>query len=254
MSADVVGSPFASQRAAVLVPCAKRVRAVINGRTVVDTLRAMLLLERGRRPAYYFLRADVRAERLEPGKRGAHSATLGEACFWNLTVAGRRFEDTLWSHEAPDAGMSAIAGLLAFDPAQVEHWYEEDEEVFGHPRDPYHRVDIRASARRVRVLFSGEAIATTHRSLFLFETGLPIRYYIPPEDVQFAFLRSSETQTTCPYKGNASYWSLRVGDTTVADAAWSYQDPLPECPRIKAHLAFYPEKVKIEVAGLLGDG
>jgi uncharacterized protein (DUF427 family) len=254
MSAESVGSPFAGERQAVLVPIAKRVRVVMNGRTVTDTQRALLLLERRKRPAYYFLREDVQVDRLDPGSRKHHSPTLGEASFWSPSVGGRQLENALWSHEAPDRGVAEIQGLLAFDPAQVEHWYEEDEEVFGHPRDPYHRIDIRASARPIRVVFAGETIAMTERGLFLFETGLPTRFYVPPQDVRVDFLQPSATRTTCPYKGDASYWSLRVGNETVADAAWCYQDPLPECPRIKGHLAFYPDKVRIEIDGAPAGG
>ncbi len=244
-----VGSPLDGERSAVLVPCAKRIRVIVHGRTVVDTLRARLLLERGRRPAYYFPREDVRGDRTESGMRQTHSAALGEARFWTLTVGGRRVEDALWSYEAPEPGIAAIKGLLAFDPAKVDHWFEEDEEVFGHPRDPYHRIDIRASVRRVHVRYARETVAATQRALFLFETGHPTRYYIPPEDVRLALLEPSETSTVCPYKGRASYWSLRVGGRTVPDAVWSYKDPLPDCPRIKGHLAFYPDKVEIEVEG-----
>ena len=249
MPAEFVGAPIDSKRRLALVPIAKRVRVVVNGQTVADTQRARLLLEWRKRPAYYFPREDMRADRLEPGTQKNRAAGLGEASYWTLTAGGRRFENALWSYETPDPGIAGIKGLLAFDPAQVEHWYEEDEEAFGHPRDPYHRVDVRASGRRVRVLFAGETIASSERGLFVFETGHPTRYYIPPQDVRFAFLQPSSTRTTCPYKGNASYWSLRVGSEAVADVAWSYQEPLPEIPRINGYLAFYPEKVAIEVAG-----
>jgi uncharacterized protein (DUF427 family) len=246
-----VGSPIDGERHVALVPCAKRVRVVVNGRTVAETLRASLLLERGKRPAYYFPREDVRTDLLEPGSHRSSSSLIGEASYWTLSADGRRCENALWSYEDPNSGLAAIKGLLAFDPAKVDHWLEEDEEAFGHPRDPYHRVDIRASARRVRITFAGETVAATQRGLFLFETGHPTRYYIPPQDVRFELLEPSNARTTCPYKGTASYWSLHVGAQTVRDAVWSYQDPLPECPRIKGHLAFYPEKVQIDVEGEL---
>jgi uncharacterized protein (DUF427 family) len=244
-----IGSPIDGERSVALVQCVKRVRVVVNGRTVAETLHAWLLLERGKRPAYYFPREDVRADLLERSSHRSHSARIGEASFWTLTAGGRRFENALWSYQAPDSGIAAIKGLLAFDAAQVDHWYEEDEEVFGHPRDPYHRIDVRASARRVRIVFAGETVAETQRGLFLFETGHPTRYYIPPQDVRFALLETSSTGTTCPYKGRASYWSVRVGEQAVRDAAWTYQDPLPDCPRIQGYLAFYAEKVEIHVEG-----
>lgn len=133
----------------------------------------------------------------------------------------------------------------------VDHWFEEDEEVFGHARDPHHRIDVRPSSRHIRVLFVGETIAQTGRSLFLFKTGLPTRYYIPPGDVRMEFLTASQRISICPYKGQASYWSVQVGDRSAKDALWSYQEPLPECPRIKGYLCFYPEKVDLlEVEGV----
>ncbi len=245
-----VGSPIAEGSAGVaFMPSAKRVRAVVNGVTVADSLAVGLLLERDRRPLFYFPRADVRTDLLTPSQHRSTNSAVGEASYWTLTAAGRRIEDALWSHAAPAQAVAAIKDYLAFDAAKVDHWYEEDEEVFGHARDPYHRIDVRASAREVRITCAGAEVAMTRHGLFLFETGLPTRYYIPPEDVRFDRLERSASRTVCPYKGWASYWSLRSGDRLVADAAWSYEDPLPECPRIKGYLCFYPEKVEIAVAG-----
>jgi uncharacterized protein (DUF427 family) len=102
----------------------------------------------------------------------------------------------------------------------------------------------------VRAFLNGAMIARTRRALFLFETGLPTRYYIPPEDVHTEYLLPSRKTTACPYKGQASYWSVRVGDRIEEDAVWAYLAPLPECPRIKGHYCFYPEKVdRLEVEG-----
>ena len=139
---------------------------------------------------------------------------------------------------------------LAFYWDKVDHWIEEDEEIFGHARDPYSRVDVRPSSRRVQVTFNGEVVAQTQRGMFLFETGHPTRYYIPQQDVRMEFLTRSDRTTVCPYKGTASYWSLRVGNRFAEDAVWVYLDPLPDCPRIAGYLCFYPEKVdRIEVEG-----
>jgi uncharacterized protein (DUF427 family) len=104
-------------------------------------------------------------------------------------------------------------------------------------------IDASESARKVRVVFAGQTIAETRRALFLFETGLPIRYYIPPDDVRQEFLKPSETTSWCPHKGRASYWSLEVNGRSKADAVWSYLDPLPACPRIRGYFCFYPERV-----------
>ena len=130
---------------------------------------------------------------------------------------------------------------------EVDHWYEEDEEVFVHPRDPYHRVDILESSRHVKVRVNGEVVAQTDRPKLLFETGLPTRYYIPPEDVSQEALVESEKKTPCPYKGVASYWSVEAGGERVEDIVWYYPEPIPEAAKIKGRLAFFNEGVDLEV-------
>ncbi len=132
---------------------------------------------------------------------------------------------------------------------KMDAWYEEDEQVFVHPKDPYHRVDVLASSRRVKVTVNGEVVAETERPKILFETGLPPRYYIPPEDVRGEVLAVSERTTHCPYKGVASYYSVEAGDGRVEDLVWYYPEPLPELGKIKGHLCFFNEKVDLEVDG-----
>jgi uncharacterized protein (DUF427 family) len=228
----------------------KRVRVVINGKTIADSVRPALLFESGTRPVWYFPRADLRADLIERSGHESASPARGPATFWNLTAGNRRVENALWSHEHPPAGLEALKDYFAFAPDKVDHWYEEDEEIFGHARDPYHRIDVRPSSRRVRVKFAGETIADSSRAMFLFETGLPTRYYIPAEDVRTEFLSRTARRTTCPYKGHASYWTIQVGDRVADNAVWAYLDPLPDCPRIKGLLCFYPEKVEaIEIEG-----
>src|SRR5215211_2054160 len=126
---------------------------------------------------------------------------------------------------------------------RADAWYEEDEEVIGHPHDPYHRVGIHESSRHVKVLVNGEVVAETNRPKLLFETSLPTRYYIPPEDVREELLVPSETNTQCPYKGVASYWSVDAGGVGVEDLVWSYQEPIPEAGKIRGHLCFFNERV-----------
>lgn len=138
---------------------------------------------------------------------------------------------------------------MAFYHDAMDKWLEEDEEVFGHPHDPYHRVDVLESSRHIKVSVSGEVVAETDRPKMLFETGLPPRYYIPPEDVRAERLVPSETKTVCPYKGIASYRSIQTGGETIEDLAWYYPEPLPEAQKVKDHLCFYGEKVELEVDG-----
>ena len=122
-------------------------------------------------------------------------------------------------------------------------WYEEDEEIFLHPRDPLKRIDTVASSREVSVIIGGETIAKSNGAYFLFETGLPTRYYLPQEDVRLDLLTPTATSTQCPYKGIAKYWSADIGGQTFEDIVWSYPDPVPECPKIKDLMCFYNENV-----------
>ena len=131
----------------------------------------------------------------------------------------------------------------------TDRWFEEDEEVFVHPKDPYHRVDVLESSRHVRVSLNGEVVAETSRPKLLFETGLPVRYYIPPEDVREELLVPSEKHTRCPYKGVASYWSVKAGGELAENLAWYYPEPTPDTAKIADHLCFFNEKVDLTVDG-----
>jgi len=124
----------------------------------------------------------------------------------------------------------------------MDSWHEEEEEIFVHPRDPYKRVDALQSSRHVMVTVSGETVAETRRPRLLFETGHPTRYYLPLDDVRRDLLLRSETISRCPYKGIASYWSVQLGEAVFQDLAWSYLDPIPECPKIKGLVCFFQER------------
>ena len=157
----------------------------------------------------------------------------------------------MWSYPDPISGREDIAGYLAFYFDKLDTWYEEDDEVFVHPRSPYHRVDVLNSSRHVRIEVDGETIADTSRPRLLFETGLPMRCYIPRADVRMELLEPSDNHTQCPYKGVASYFSVRVGDRLHEDLVWTYPFPIPECPKIEGLLAFWDERVDVFVDGEL---
>lgn len=145
-----------------------------------------------------------------------------------------------------------MAGYLTFRWDAADAWYEEDEQILGnHPPDPYHRVDVRQSSRHVRILLAGEPVADSQRPRILFETGLPPRYYLPPDDVRSDLLEASDTTTRCAYKGEASYWSVRGATGLEPDLVWSYQDPGPEAERVRGYVAFFDERVDVEVDGEL---
>ncbi len=127
----------------------------------------------------------------------------------------------------------------------MDAWYEEEEEVFVHARDPYKRVDVLPSSRHLRVEIAGETVAETRRPYLLFETSLPTRYYIPQEDARLDLLEPSDLKTPCPYKGIASYWSVKIGDYVAENVVWSYRETISECPKIKDLLCFFNERADI---------
>jgi uncharacterized protein (DUF427 family) len=232
-------------------PTEKRVRAFIGGEAVVDSARALLVWEPRRVvPEYAVPEEDVRGELApaEPGEPSnapvlhpgipfaAHSAD-GEPL--DLRAAGATRDHAAFRPADPDLAGHVVLGFTAFD-----RWLEEAEVVRSHPRDPYHRVDTRRSDRPVRIELDGRVIADTTGATFVYETHLPTRFYLPREDV-IADLEPSGKLTYCPYKGQASYWS--VGGH--ADVAWTYADPLPDAVALAGLVAFYDERVDVVLDG-----
>lgn len=215
-------------------PSPRWVRVRLGDAFVADSKRVMLLLEPQKLPIYYFPKDDVRMDLLS----GA-----GER-LWTVTVGHRVAQRAAWEKEA-------YPGYIAFRWDQMDAWFEEDDEVWVHPRDPYHRVDVVTSSRHVQVAVDGVTVADSRRPRLLFETGLPTRYYLPKLDMRMELLTPTATQSRCPYKGKAIYWSLRIGEREYADIVWSYSPPLPECTRIDNLLALYNEKVDMLVDGEL---
>jgi len=226
-----------------MVLCAKRVRAQIGTEIIADTTRAMLLRCIGSTPVYYFPKSDVRLDLLELNGLRLTVPGLGEALHGSLLADNKRTENAVWCYQTAEPGFKEIEGYIAFQWDAVDHWMEEDEEIFVHPRDPYVRIDILSSHREVRVAIGSETVARTSRAQFLYETNLPVRYYIPKADVNCELLSASKKTSACPYKGTATYWSIKIGPDEWTDIIWSYAEPLPECIRIKDYLCFYNELV-----------
>jgi len=221
----------------------RRVRVVFAGVTVADSKHVMLLHEFGRLPVFYFPLTDVRMDLMEESEHRTHSPLKGEASYWTLRVGDRVAEDAAWSYRNPLPEGPQLQGYVAFYWDQMDAWYEEEQQVYAHARDPYKRVDILPSSRHVRVVLGGVTIADTHRPLLLLETGLPIRYYIPDQDIRLELLESTATTSRCPYKGMANYWSARISEKIFKDIVWSYHEPLPESTPIAHYLSFYNERV-----------
>ena len=232
-------------------PNRRRVRVFFGGEAVADSSATLYLFETGHLPVYYFPRADVRFDLLEPTNEKSHCPYKGDASYYTVVAGGRRYENAVWAYPEPIASVPELADYVAFYWAQADAWYEEDDEVFKHPRDPYHRVDVLSSSRHVEVRVGGVLVAESRRPRLLFETGLPVRYYLPKLDVRQELLVPSPTRSRCPYKGEAVYWSVRAGDELLEDIVWSYPAPIPEAPKIENLLAFYNEKADITVDGVL---
>ncbi|HEX3796829.1 MAG TPA: DUF427 domain-containing protein [Acidimicrobiales bacterium] len=181
-------------------PFPRRVRAVKGGKTVVDSERVLLLHRPGQPPTYALLAADVNG--------------------------------------LPSTPEADAPGYVTVSWDAVDGWFEEEEQIFGHPRNPYHRVDSLRSQRRLVVELAGETLVDTTRTLAVYETALDPRLYVAPEDVRMDFLERSTTVSYCPYKGTCSYWSARIGNTLAQDVAWSYEDPLPESIPLARYLSF----------------
>lgn len=227
----------------------KRIRAVFAGETVVDSPQPKMLHEHGHLPIYYFPERDVRMDLLESTDKSTRCPWKGEASYWSVRVGDRVAEDAVWSYPEPLEGAPPLAGHFAFYWNPMDEWYEEDERAVVHPRDPYHRIDVRDSSRRVRVLVNDEAVADSERVRILFETGIPPRYYVPAEDIRMDLLEETDSSSGCAYKGFANYYTVRAGGGEEEDLAWVYRDPLHDGARIRDYICFYNERCDIEVEG-----
>jgi uncharacterized protein (DUF427 family) len=249
-------------------PIDKRIRAVLDGRTVVDSARAVLVWEPRRIVPSYAVPADDVAAELTPvdlaatdtaGTTGARMPELSarpvldpSVPFTVHSTEGRAADLRAGGQERPGAGFHpadpALEGYVVLDFRAFDAWYEEDELNVAHPRDPFHRIDVLPSSRHVRVELDGVVLAESSRPRLLFETMLPTRYYLPPDDIR-AELTPSSTRTWCAYKGQASYWSAAVGDRVVPDIGWTYQQPRHDAAQVQGLIAFFNERLDIIVDG-----
>ena len=194
-------------------PGLKWIRGKNGDRTVVDTRNVKLVWEHQYFPAWFIPTSDV-------------------------------LDKTL-----PTTTIDELPDHVKVEWDAVEHWFEEDVEVTVHPRDPYSRIDALKSSRHVVVRIDGTIVADSHNPTILFETGVPARYYLPPDDVRLDLLTPGELSTGCPYKGTARYWSVSIDGTDHPDIVWGYDDPLPESAPVKGLMCFYNEKVDLEIDG-----
>ncbi|MEV4241582.1 MULTISPECIES: DUF427 domain-containing protein [unclassified Nocardia] len=228
----------------------KRVRVYLGGQLVADTVRPVLVWESPHYPTYYLPVADLHAK-LEPNGTSAKSPSRGTATGYDVIVDGTTAAGAAVRYH--DSPFTELNDLVRLDWNAMDEWFEEDEPVYVHPRDPYTRVDILASSRHIRVEIDGTTVADSHSPRILFETGLPARYYLPLTDVRQDLLKPSGTHTSCPYKGTADYWTVHIDGKDYPDIVWGYRTPLPESQKIAGLACFYNEKVDIYLDGELQD-
>jgi uncharacterized protein (DUF427 family) len=241
-------------------PVPTRLRADVDGTTVLDTRRALLVWEPRRLvPVYAAPVEDVHGDvvatdpqpappdpaaipaMLPPGEFGSHT-TPGRVA--DLVVAGRRLPGAGFLCDDED-----LAGVVVLDFEAFERWRNEDEDLVAHPHDPFKRIDVLTTRSRVEVRLEGTVLASSERALILHETHLPLRYYLPPQDVRMDLLGPSPTRSVCAYKGQASYLSTVDGSAAGRDIAWVYPHPLDDARRVRDHVAFWNERTDLVVDG-----
>ena len=224
-------------------PVPRRIRAFLDGQAVVDTIDARYVWENPYYAQFYIPLADVRPDTL------VDEGTTEESSRGDVKQYAVRVGDVTRAHAAGVLAAAKVEGLddtVRFAWSAFDSWFEEDEEVFVHPRNPYTRVDALRSSRRLRVESKGVVLAESSSPILCFETGLPTRYYVNRTDVDFTHLVASDTESACPYKGvTSAYWSARIEDRIHPDIAWAYDFPTRELLPIAGLVAFYNEKVDL---------
>ena len=241
-------------------PTPRRIRAQLGNNTVVDSTDAFLVYEPRRVTPIYAVPATDIDGVLTPASNLPDKDPLAEVPpnalmdprfpFSAHTAPGQRLDLRVGSHDLPGTAFRPddpdLAGHVLLDFSAFDTWLEEDQVIEGHPRDPFHRVDARESSRAVRVHLGDQLLAETRQPLMVYETMLPVRTYFPPEDVDWDMLGASLTQSVCPYKGTASYWSV-TGSPRGSDLAWSYAKVLPDSAQLKDRVAFFDERTEVFV-------
>ncbi|MEM7113171.1 MAG: DUF427 domain-containing protein [Chloroflexota bacterium] len=229
---------------AEFIPSPRWVRAKFANQYVADSKQVMLLRQTGSLPVYHFPQENVRLDLLTPNGESRTHSISGERTYLTLQVGDQTVEKAAWRYDAPAENGLDLTGYIAFRWEAIDAWFEEADQIYRHARDPHKRIDVALSSRHIQIVIGGETVADSRRARLLFETGLPTRYYIPPEDVRMELLSSTNTTSQCPYKGIASYYSVTTDSTQHEDIAWYYPFPIPECPKIENLICFFNERVE----------
>lgn len=236
---EIVENPF------VIVPGTvqrgrTRIRAFSEGELVADAVEPLLVWEHQYFPRHFFAPGDLEVEVRPSSDRGPRSKVLGPSEVFDVVVGDRTLRGA--AQRYPEAPVGAMRDAFALTWSAFDTWLEEDEVLHTHARSPYVRIDALPSSRHVRVVVGGEVVAESSRPVVLTETGLVPRYYLPRVDVRMDLLTPTDTTSHCPYKGEASYWTVNAGGTKIDDVVWGYDTPLPESTGLAGLVCFWPEK------------
>jgi uncharacterized protein (DUF427 family) len=231
-------------------PSHRRVRIVFGGAVIVDTDDALYVWENPHYPQFYVPLAALAEGVLVPTETVTRSPSRGPAVHFTVRGAdGREAVDAAWCHSQSPA--EPLRDRVRFDFDAMDAWFEEGEEIFVHPRSPETRIQILPSSRHVVVSVDGVVVADTVRPTFLYETRLIRRTYVPKLDVRLDLLTPTSTESRCPYKGTARWWSVTTPSGVEVDLAWSYPTPHRESAPIAGLVAFYDERVDLTIDGVL---
>ena len=233
-----------------MVSGSKWIRGTLDGLTVVNARDFMFVWEVSYWPWWFFSRDDIAAEIVlaVPGEDGVALADGQRPTFYDLVIGDHVLECAARGY--PDSTNDALRDLVAIDFGALDHWFEEDIEVYVHPRSPFTRVDALASSRHVVVSLDGVVLADSRKPTILYETGAPGRHYLPALDVELGLLSRNSNQASCPYKGDAHFYSAMINGTLVDDIAWQYTLPRAEVLPVAGMICFYDERVDVDVDGV----
>lgn len=226
-------------------PLRRRMRVRFGGAWIADSEHVLLLFEPGRYPVAYFPESDIVPDALERMSHSTRHADLGQTSWYAVHADGRSAQRAAWQHTALPAHASELQGRIAFAWRAMDAFYEEDERIIGHAADPYHRIDIRQTSRKLVVRHQDRVVADTTRPLALYESGFAPRWYVPRADIDESALKPVANRTFCPYKGICRYYD--IGDAFLA--AWFYPETYPEVSRIANMVSFEPDKLTVHLDG-----
>jgi uncharacterized protein (DUF427 family) len=227
-------------------PARRRMRVRFGGAWIAESENVLLLFEPARYPIAYFPVSDVVPGTLELTDRFTQHTVLGSTSWYTVRSGEKSARGAAWQYTDLPPHASELGGRVAFAWPLMDAFYEEDERILGHAADPYHRIDIRQSSRRLVVRQGDRVIADTKRPLALYESGFAPRWYVMREDIDQPTLMPVERfQTFCPYKGLCRYYD--IGD--ARRAAWSYPEAYTEVARISGLVSFEPDLVSVELDG-----